>query len=191
MTQKKSSDAIIALHDYNIFIECREIFLCDDISNCSLTNFHKNLRLLESSGKDKIRVNLTTDGGDLHSAFGIYDIISKSKHYIEIICSGGVFSAGTMILQAADSRLCFSNAWFLLHYGFSGSGEASYLDTKDHMKTHSKLIDKMIDIYSSKIANTTNKNEQEIKKMLRRKMSREWFLSADEAKEIGLIDEIV
>jgi ATP-dependent Clp endopeptidase proteolytic subunit ClpP len=129
-------------------------------------------------------------GGDIYHAFAIYDAMktmSKEGYKIEATVEGCAASAAAMIiLQAADFRKSMENARFLLHearrWVFMTVERGS--DVEDEHKELQALHKIMFDI----LAHRTGKSYEAIAKVIQR---REIWMSAKEAKEFGLIDEIV
>jgi len=136
-----------------------------------------------------ITIYLTSEGGYIYDAFAMYDAIkavSRSGIKVTIIVEGWAASAAaTIVLQAADERLCRPSSRFLLHevsrWAFSEE-KASAL--QDEVKEITALTNMILDVLSEKC----NHSRKEIKQLIERK---ETWMSAEEAKEWGLIDRIL
>src|SRR3990167_3016657 len=116
---KNIDNTIEHLHDYNILLESREIFLnpknIDSETDIELAiGFIKNLRLLESINKNPILIHHYNAGGYWAAGFAIYDAIKASECYITMIGYGEIMSAGLLILQAADLRLASKNCQLMM-----------------------------------------------------------------------------
>lgn len=189
MTKRKETKVDEA-HSYGLLIDSREIFFVGDIDDSALDLFVKNLRLLEGQSNLPITIYFSTVGGDLHAGLGIFDIINSCESEITILVPGFLYSAGTLILQAADHRVAYANTWFLLHDGSSYVPDMKHRDFIPTSKFMEKANQQMYEIYADRISQTLKEDPQKVKKMLRGKLSSEWYLAADEALQVGIIDEV-
>lgn len=136
------------------------------------------LKQLKPQREKEITIILTTDGGCVYSAFAIYDLIklNRDNFTFKIVAAGKCFSAGNIIMQAADVREALPNTEFLIHYGFDAS-------TSDTEKRHNNKMDKRIRKTISEKVNVT-------KRTLNTWFKQETYLGAQEAVNKGLIDRI-
>lgn len=137
-----------------------------------------------------ITISISSPGGDAYHAFAMYDAIvdlRRKSVTINALVEGWAASAAAMIvLQAFDIRRARENARFLLHEArrwvfFAMEKTSDLIDEVTEMEAIEKRI---IEILSKRC----EKSESEIKSVIERK---EAWMSAKEAKEWGLIDEIV
>ena len=104
----------------------------------------------------------------------------------------------SIILQAADARIMMPNAYFMCHYGNSGSS-GNYLDTQNWAKFEAKILESMIDIYKEKCKKGKyfqdkyqTINDDKVVKFLSRKMKDgDWYLSSHEAVYYGFADSVI
>lgn len=163
----------------------------DNLDESSVFDFSGNLDWIceHTSPIDTpvIRVVFSSDGGGVYPALGLYDSIKRCGRDVEFLCTGLVASAAAMIvLQAATRRLAYPNTRFLLHepsrWIFIGMERAS--DLKDQAAEMDRVIDIMVGI----LVNRCGKDPALVRSTIERK---EAWMSAQEALDWGLIDEIV
>lgn len=193
------------LHQYNIDVENREIYLHSHISDeneggvdyRSAITFEKNLRYLNLLSLDPILVHMHLPGGDWQDCLGIYDSIKASKAKIAIVATAKVESSSTVLLQAADLRILSPNTNFLVHYG-SISIDNEHKAALSMVQWSEKESEKMIDIFTEKCMNSRISKEKNWKRMIVRKhivtqlaTKRDWILTAEEAIYYGFADGIL
>lgn len=194
------------IHDYNIDIENREIYLHSYISDendeagvdyRSAIVFEKNLRYLNKLSLDPILVHMHLPGGDWQDCLGIFDAIESSKSKIIIVATAKVESSSSVLLQAADLRILTPNTNFLIHYG-SLSIDNEHKAALSMVQWSEKESEKMIDIFTEKCMNSSISKEKNWKRMMARKhivsqlaTKRDWILTAEEAVRYGFADGIL
>lgn len=132
----------------------------------------------------RIEIHLNTQGGSIFAGFTLIDFIRdlrKRGHEVLITVFGHAASMGAVILQVADHRAMGENAFLLIHEGsmFAG-GDAGQIE--DEVKLFRKLQARMLSILTER----ANKPSR-IKSGWRRT---DWWLTAQEAFDLGLVDEI-
>ncbi len=144
---------------------------------------------LVSRGYKRIVFYINSSGGEIHESFAIYDRLinlARIKVSIEAIAEGRVSSAAAMIiLQAFPTRMSLPNARFSLHEPSSMS--LTHRGTSE-VKDESKEMAIVTDITYRILSKRCKKTQKEISEFIGRK---EIWLSAQEAKDFGLIDDIV
>jgi len=117
----------------------------------------------------------------------IYDAIKACKNHVTIIVYGHAQSMGSIILQAPDKRVMAPNARLMLHYGSVGfSGHAK--DGYKYMEENKYMDELMFNIFMEKIKAVHPAYSMS---KLKEKTNFDWFMGAQEALELGLIDEIL
>ena len=197
--------SIADLHQYNIDVENRELYLHSHIADenesgvdyRSAISFEKNLRYLNLLSLDPILVHMHLPGGDWQDCLGIYDNITNSKSKVCIVAYAKVESSSTVLLQAADLRILSQNTNFLIHYG-SISVDNEHKAALSIVQWSEKESEKMIDIFTEKCMNSRICKEKNWKKMIVRKhivtqlaTKRDWILDAEEAVYYGFADGIL
>ena len=201
----KNSEMSAEAHAQNLIIEKREIFvhgsyIPDDgdpgVDWRMANTLVKNLRILENISSDPIFIHQMSIGGDEEAGYMMYDAIRQNKCHITICTHGVAASMGSVVPQAADHRITMPNCCWLLHKGTTGI--STHL-TRNQAKSWAAWEDycdkRMIDIYTSKCINSIffeGKSESYVRSAIKRKLDAkgDWFLTAEEAVEYGLTDEV-
>lgn len=137
---------------------------------------------------------VNSPGGSVSSVLGLVDYISvlKSKYKnlkFHSIATGCVASAGTIMCVVADKKTITKNAFAMIHELSGSPGFTNYTKLQSHAEYTKKLHDVMVNIYLSNIGkDPDNKNDVA---ELERKLLRESWLSAEEYKKQGFVDEII
>jgi ATP-dependent protease ClpP protease subunit len=203
---KENDNDIYNIHQYNIDIKNREIYLHSHLSDNedepgvdyrSAINFEKNLRYLNTLSLEPILVHMHLPGGDWQDCLGIYDNIKNSKAKVVIIAYAKVESSSSILLQAADLRILSTNTNFLIHYG-SLSVDNEHKAALSLVQWSEKESEKMIDIFTEKCMNSRICKEKNWKRMMARKhiitqlaTKRDWILTSEEAVHYGFADGIL
>jgi ATP-dependent Clp protease protease subunit len=140
---------------------------------------------LESENPDKdINIYINSPGGDITALFAIYDTMQYVKPDITTICFGQAASAAAVLLAAGTKgkRLALPHARVLLHQPYaSGGGQATDIEIQ------AKEILRMRDLLEDILSDHTGQPKEKIN----RDTDRDFVLSALEAKEYGIIDEVI
>lgn len=140
---------------------------------------------LESENPDRdISLYINSPGGDINAMFAIYDTMQFIRPDVATICYGQAASAAAILLAAgtAGKRLALPNSRILLHQPYTGAqGQVSDLEIA------AKEIDRLKLALEQILANHTN---QPIEKIAT-DTDRDFVMTAEEAKEYGIVDEIL
>ncbi|MGH7740308.1 MAG: ATP-dependent Clp endopeptidase proteolytic subunit ClpP [bacterium] len=153
----------------------------DDVANIIIAQ----LLFLDSEDPDKdINLYVNSPGGVVSSGLAIYDTIQFLKAPVSTICMGQAASMGAVLLAAGakGKRFCLPNARVMIHQPSGGAqGQATdiQIQAQEIMKTKKQLNE----ILSHHTGQSLDKIEQDVE--------RDYFLSADEAKAYGLVDEVI
>jgi ATP-dependent Clp protease protease subunit len=146
----------------------------------------KLLAMEQASGKEPIYIFINCPGGEVHSGFAIFDTIRFVSPKVYTIVSGLAASMGSIIALATpkERRYSLPNAKFLIHQpsvmgGLGGSASDIEIHARDLIETKNHIIK----LYS----NETGKPEDEIRNAL----DRDYWMTAKQAQEYGLISKIV
>lgn len=203
-----NSNSIQDIHNYNLDIENREIYLHSYLSETEEelgTNYHsavifeKNLRYLNLLSLDPILIHMHLPGGDWEDCMGIYDAIKLSKAKTVILAYSKVQSASSVIFQAANVRILMPNVNMLIHYGTFGLSESDHSRTPiSHTKWHEQESSKMVDIFAEKcmsgeLAKTKNWKKMIAKKHIISQLNNkgDWILTSNEAVYYGFADGVL
>jgi len=170
---------------YSRLLKDRIIFLgtpiVDDVANAIIAQ----LLFLESEDPEKeIFMYINSPGGSVSAGLGIYDIMQYVSCPISTFCTGMAASMGSVLLTAGTKgkRYALPNSRIMIHQPLGGvQGQAS--DIERHAREIIRLKKQLMKIYEIH----TGKNADQVEL----DCDRDNFMTAEEAKEYGLIDEIV
>lgn len=172
---------------YDLFsrlLKDRIVFIRDEFNQNMADSVVAQLLFLESNDSDAdIYLYINSPGGHLTSMFAIYDVMNYIKPDVVTVGFGQCCSAGSFILTAGTKgkRYALPNTEIMLHELSTGYG-GKYNDIKNYVKHADYQYEKMSRMYHE----ITGQPLDKIKKDL----ERDFFMSPEEAKEYGLIDEI-
>lgn len=153
----------------------------DDVANI----IQAQLLFLESTDPDKdISIYFNTPGGSVHAGLGIYDTMQYIAPEINTICTGMAASMGAVLLTAgsAGKRSALPHSRIMIHQPMGGAqGQAS--DIEITAREILKLKKELYEIIAKHSGNTLKKIEKD--------SDRDYWMTAIEAKEYGMIDEIL
>jgi ATP-dependent Clp protease protease subunit len=170
---------------YSRLLKERIIFLGTPIDDGVANVVMAQLLHLESEDPDRdINMYINSPGGSFTALTAIYDTMQFVKPQIQTICMGQAASAAAVILAAGTKgkRLALEHARVLIHQP-SGGGEGQSSD----IEIQAREILRMRDLLESMLARHTGKEEAAIRKDI----ERDKILTAREALEYGIIDEVV
>ena len=140
---------------------------------------------LESENPDRdISLYINSPGGDINALFAIYDTMSYIKPDVATICFGQAASAAAVLLAAGTpgKRLALPHARVLIHQPYAGAqGQVSDLQIA------SQEIQRLKGQLEELLANHTGQTQEKI----RTDTDRDFVMTAQEAKEYGIIDEVI
>ena len=170
---------------YSRMLKDNIIFLQTPVDDQIASLLCAQLIHLESENPDKdINIYINSPGGDITALFAIYDTMQYVKADITTICFGQAASAAAVLLAAGTKgkRLALPHARVLLHQPYaSGGGQATDIEIQ------AKEILRMRDLLEDILAEHTGQPKEKIN----RDTDRDFVLSATEAKEYGIIDEVI
>ena len=185
MVVEQSNRGERAYDIYSRLLKERIIFLVGPVNDTVSTLITAQLLFLESENpKKEISFYINSPGGLVTAGLGIYDTMQYIKPPVSTLCIGQASSMGSFLLAAGEKGKRFSlpNSRIMVHQPSAGyQGQAT--DIEIHAKEILTLKSRLNKIYSKH----TKKSEAEIKQAL----ERDNFMTPDEAKNFGLIDEVV
>ena len=165
-------------------LKTRSILISGEIDKKMAEKVVNQLLMLEAENEDPIKVFIDSPGGDVDSAYAIFDMIRFVKPKVTMIAMGLAASAGALIMLAGDkeNRFGFPNSHYLIHQPLSGvRGVATEIEI------HAREIEKTRQKINAIIAQETGKSLQQVEK----DTDRDYWMSAEEALEYGLISKII
>ena len=185
MVVEQSNRGERAYDIYSRLLKERIVFIVGTISDTVASLVTAQLLYLESENpKKEISFYINSHGGLVTAGLGIYDTMQYIKPPVSTLCIGQASSMGSFLLAAGEKgkRLSLPNSRIMVHQPSAGfQGQAT--DIEIHAKEILDLKKRLNKIYSKH----TKKSEDEIKKAL----ERDKFMTPTEAKDFGLIDDVV
>ncbi len=185
MVIEKSGAVERAYDIYSRLLKDRIIFIGTQIDDQIANLVVAQLLFLEAQEPEKdISVYINSPGGVVSSGLAIYDTMQFIKPDVSTMCVGQATSMGAFLLSggARGKRYCLPHARIMIHQPAGGTqGQASDLEiyTQEILKTK-QLLNKIL-------AENTGQDLKRIEK----DTDRNFFMSAEEAKKYGLIDDII
>ena len=173
---------------YDIFsrlLNDRIIFLSEEVNDTTASLIVAQLLYLENQDPDKdIQFYINSPGGSVTAGMAIYDTMQYIKCDVNTICVGMAASMGAFLLSAGTKgkRMALPNAEIMIHQPSAGT-QGQITDMAIHMKRLKTIKDRMNRI----LAENTGKSLEEVTEAC----ERDNFMTAQEAMDFGLIDEIV
>ncbi len=171
---------------YSRLLKERIIFLSGAINDAVANTVIAQLLFLDHEDKNKdIKLYVNSPGGSVTAGMAIYDTMQYVRADVSTMCVGMAASMGAFLLAAGKKgkRFALPNSQVLLHQilvpGVEGQASEIEIAAKQIMKTKQKM--------NQLLAKHTNQSFAKIEK----DTDRDFWLSADEAKEYGVVDEIV
>lgn len=173
---------------YDIFsrlLKDRIIMLSGEVNDTMASLVVAQLLFLQSEDPDKdIFIYINSPGGSITSGMAIYDTMKYIKPDVVTICVGMAASMGQFLLTAGTKgkRFALPNSEIMMHQPLGGfQGQAT--DIEIHAKRILKIKTKMTEIIAKETGQPVERIRQDIE--------RDFFFSAEEAKEYGLIDKVI
>ncbi|MBD8501191.1 MULTISPECIES: ATP-dependent Clp endopeptidase proteolytic subunit ClpP [Paenibacillus] len=170
---------------YSRLLKDRIIFLGSAIDDDVANSIIAQLLFLEADDPEKdIHLYINSPGGSVTAGLGILDTMQHIKPDVSTICVGLAASMGSLLLTAGapGKRFALPNAEVMIHQPLGGvRGQAT--DIKIHADWIIKTKQKLNQIYVDRTGQPYDKIDRDT--------DRDYFMSADEAKEYGLIDAVI
>lgn len=185
MVVEQTSRGERAYDIYSRLLKDRIIFIGSPIDDNVANLVIAQLLFLESEDPEKdINIYINSPGGAVYSGLAIYDTIQYIKPDVSTICVGLAASMGAVLLTAGTKgkRYALPNSRIMVHQPLGGAhGQA--VDIEIHAREILRIRENLNEI----LANHTGKAVEQIA----RDTDRDYFLSAEQAKEYGLIDSVL
>jgi ATP-dependent Clp protease protease subunit len=163
----------------------REIFLWGEVSDESAESIVKKIIYFDGQNTDDITLYLNSPGGTITSGMAIYDAMQYAQSDIRVICMGQAASMGAVLLCAGTKgkRSAWENARIMIHQpliagNFYGPASDIQIQAEDIIRVRQRL--------NEILAHHSGKSIKKIEE----DTDRDYFMSAQDALEYGLIDEV-
>ena len=181
---EKTNNREVAYDLYSRLLEDRIIFLSGEITDQTANLIVSELLFLDSKNHEDIYMYINSPGGSVTSGMAIYDTMNYIKSDVRTICVGLAASMAAFLLSSGTKgkRFALINADVMIHQPLGGmQGQAS------DMKIACERILKMKEKLNKILAKNTNQSLKKIQK----DTDRDYYLTSEEAKKYGLIDQII
>jgi ATP-dependent Clp protease protease subunit len=168
------------------FLKRREIFLWGEVSDESAESLVKRILFFDGQSDDDITLYVNSPGGVISAGLAIYDAMQNARSDIATVCMGQAASMGAVILCAGakGKRAAWQHARVLIHQPLiAGNMFGPASDLQIQAEEMLRVRDNLNDILSSHTGQPITKIIEDT--------DRDYFMSASEAQEYGIVDKIV
>lgn len=170
---------------YSRLLKDRIIFLGTEIDDATANTIIAQLLFLEASDPDKdIYIYINSPGGSVSSTVAIYDTIQYIKSAVSTICVGLAASGAALILASGTKgkRFALTNSRIMLHQPLGGAqGQVTDIEIQTReLKRIKDTINQILTYHTGQLLEKVEKDTD-----------RDFYLTAQESKEYGLIDEVI
>jgi ATP-dependent Clp protease protease subunit len=170
---------------YSRLLKERVIFLVGPVNDYTANSVVAQLLFLESENPEKdISFYINSPGGSVSAGMAIFDTMNFIKADVSTLCTGMAASMGAFLLAAGakGKRFSLPNSKVMIHQPLGGTqGQATEIEI--HAREILKTREQLNKILATNTGQTLEKIERDTE--------RDYYLSADEAKEYGLVDEVI
>ena len=170
---------------YSRLLKDRIIMIGEEINDAVANIVVAQLLFLEADNPDKdISIYINSPGGSTSAGFAIFDTMQYIKPEVRTICTGMAASFGAMLLLAGakGKRFALPNSEIMIHQPLGGArGQATEIEIS--AKRILKLREHINEIISERTGQPVEKVAKDT--------DRDYFMSAEEAKEYGIIDKVI
>ncbi len=170
---------------YSRLLRERVVFLVGPVNDAVANLVVAQLLFLESENPDKdISLYINSPGGSVSAGLSIYDTMQFIKPDVSTLCMGLAASMGSFLLMAGakGKRFALPNARIMIHQP-SGGAQGQATDIEIHAREILRTREQLNRIYADRTGQPLDKITAD--------MERDFFLSPDEAKAYGLIDQVL
>ena len=185
MVVEQSSRGERSFDIFSRLLRERVIFLTGQVEDHMANLIVAQLLFLEAENPDKdIHLYINSPGGSVSAGLAIFDTMNFIKPEVSTICMGGAYSMGSFLLAAGQKgkRYSLANARVMIHQPSGGAqGQATDIEinAREILKTRARLNE----ILAERTGQPVEKIEKDVE--------RDFWLDAKEAKEYGLVDEVL
>ncbi|ARF80397.1 ATP-dependent Clp protease proteolytic subunit [Kitasatospora aureofaciens] len=183
---ERTTQGIREYDPYAKLFEERIIFLGSQVDDVSANDIMAQLLCLESMDPDReIQMYINSPGGSFTALTAIYDTMQYVKPDITTVCMGQAASAAAVLLAAGTpgKRMALPNARILIHQPYTETGRGQVSD----LEIQAKEIFRMREQLEEMLSKHSNKSVEQV----RDDIERDKILTAEEAVEYGLVDQII
>ncbi|WP_165525565.1 ATP-dependent Clp endopeptidase proteolytic subunit ClpP [Psychrobacter pygoscelis] len=163
----------------------RVIFLTGQVEDHMANLIVAQMLFLEAENPEKdIHLYINSPGGSVSAGLAIFDTMNFIKPEVSTICMGGAYSMGSFLLAAGEKgkRYALANSRVMIHQP-SGGAQGQATDIEINAREILKIRDRLNRILAERTGQPLEKIEKDVE--------RDFWLDAEEAKEYGLVDEVL
>lgn len=177
----------------------RKLFFSKQVNQESIEKLSKDIILINESDRllekiykvydlvyipKPIEIYIDSYGGNVYQAMGLVGIIDKSITPVHTICTGVAMSCGFIILIHGHKRFCYEHGTPLYHQ-VSGSSDGKVEDIEQYLIEAKRLQNKIEEMTIRKTKITKQQLDENRAKKI------DWYVTAKEAKDLKVVDEII
>lgn len=188
LDESKDKDSIFNEVDYGLNINESIIYLHGDIMIGNLFDFISKVRIIlahrpEENKNDPINLLLNTNGGDVYEALGIIDYMESLSVPVNVIARGRAMSAGAMILCCGTGlRAASKSTTIMIH-----EASAEIFGKSADIKANADHLDDLEEDFYKVMADRTKMDADFWRKACRK----DFYMTAEKAVELGLMDKVI
>lgn len=183
--QEKRRDELAANEHHRVYVFDSEVN-DSSVKRCidQLVTWHRQ------DPECEIEIQVNSPGGAIFAGFALIDFIRglrEQGHKITMVTYGMAASMGGVLLQAADVRVMGANAFLLIHEGSMGA-IGDFGDVEDRVELMGQMHERILTLFEERARPINPKTTKTfIKNRWKRK---DWWITADDAKKLGFVDEV-
>ena len=167
----------------------RDVYLIGDIEKEIAKNVIERLRELANASRKPITLYINSAGGNVTDGLAIHDVIGFLVHQgieVTVVVQGMAYSMGSVVLQAASPgrRLAFPHSWIMIHEPAKWAGWQSTTAAAQH-------LDRLKQMQSQIYRILAKRSGKPLRQIIRDTKRQDFYLDAVNAKEYGLIDDVL
>lgn len=167
---------------YSKLLSDRIIFLEGEITDLNANNIVSELLYLDSINNEDIYLYINSPGGSITAGFAIYDTMNYIKSNVITIGIGLCASMAAFLLSSGNKRCALKNTEIMIHQPLGGAqGQA----------TEIQIVAERIIKLKEKINSILSKNTKKPLSKIKKDVERDYYMSAIDALDYGLIDKII
>ncbi|MEY2419715.1 MAG: ATP-dependent Clp protease, protease subunit [Actinomycetota bacterium] len=171
---------------FSLLLKERIVFLGQEVDDQVANLLIAQILYLDAQDPERdIYLYINSPGGLAYGGMAIYDVMQHTQAEVSTLCVGMGMSAAAMILAAGapGKRFALPSAKIMIHQGSAGTGRVSPRDMEIQLREVLSTTRRMAEI----IAHHSGRSIEQVE----RDIDRDYFMTAQEAKDYGLIDEII